>query len=633
MRSPPGPYVTTTRRNTLFSVPDPDVPDTMPPRKALVSAARAEALGTMGAPSARWCAVSRALWCAIVPHSAELADLAGLRSFLDVLRWRADGTVTEPEFVALHQAWKSSAVPSAAAGARSVVRLPRFQRLLLKQEQDEAALDLMLALLINEDNRALLGGDGSGECAAPVTRGWLAAAQELFFALDVAGYGYLGIDEARALAGVTAAVLAAYADAHGAEPPPTGAAEALLLRLLAAAGASTLALSPARSPSARRRQKAGAGAGAGTGPGASASAAAGGSSAAGIVPIAAAKHFFLAEGLDESQLREACSRVRAHGGVPRLWDGAVRDAVAAAAQEVFAGAGAGAGAARRWQALERFLLIDAMGWLAGVDGGRSRPAESAKDGALEHAAVQLWTDFSATQGGAAGADGADHSAARVLSNPFFRAAFDALSRWHRRREKFFVERGGGWASAAALEGGALASRAVPAPAPATAAAQHAQHVPRPAEQTQPARTLAAGSGAQRAGAGGAAHASPAAAVSVHVDPACYEALGSPWPAPLMMELAASAAWANELVRPRPQPQPSGAGVSSPASPLPSQHQHQHSAASLSLAQPQRGGIGDLHGSAGKRAQDLRALLRQRSFETAQSDGLHDVLRLGRDEND
>ena len=163
-------YETSTRRTSYFSRSTP-----LSQTPASLAAGRPSSSATpprrprperLPPRSVRWCALSRSLWCALVAEGNYTADLNGVRSIMDALKWRAEDTITEEEFTAVYQAWVAHprgppSVPSPSPArqprkAGRAVHLPRFRRLLVEQGQDERALDLLLALVINEANRALL---------------------------------------------------------------------------------------------------------------------------------------------------------------------------------------------------------------------------------------------------------------------------------------------------------------------------------------------------------------------------------------------------------------------------------------------------------------------------------------------
>ena len=105
---------------------------------------------------------------------------------------------------------------------------------------------------------------------------------------------------------------------------------------------------------------------------------------------------------------------------------------------------------------------------------------------------------------------------------------------------------------------------------------------------------------------------------------------------LLIEMAASAAWENEIV-------PLPANKSSPRSPL--QHtnggnsngdrsgaKRRTPTGARSRDRDRPSAIDELNGSTGKRAQDLRAVPRSRSFQSDRGGRLEHVLRLGLDKD-
>ena len=571
----------------------------------------------MPSASVRWCALSRSLWCMLVPEGNTHADEAGLRSFLDVLWWRAEDKVNEREFAALHAAWithsrgeergsakvtDSSAAPAPARAG--VVHLPKLRRMLLQCGHAEPALDLMLALLIHEGNRAMLRGAGakggdSGECMPAVSRAWLSAVERLFFEIDAPGYGYLASDGTRLLLnavtkvkplelGLEPAAGKGRWDSGGLATAES-AALALLLQLEGAAG--------------ERGER-------GTSSGAAGSGGAAPSSGSyGVVTLSSVKRLLAREGYAEGDLqrlhREVLRVKDSFGGaLPRVWEAAVEAALAVA------GARTKGTPLVECVALRLYLLVDAVGWLVWFDG---QPAAQG-GGSLENVAVQLWSSFAAAQRLPACA-----AAEELLEEPHFVAIFDALSRWHDRR--------------VALVGSVPV---VAAAEVAKAAGTSASHTARPLPPSCGANGSSAG--ANEGGADVAKHpkllglqrlsavvprawlAVPEAErvaglrpLATHIDRSCFSTLTSPWSGALLTEMAATAQWEHATVG------VPDAGVPVPVGGRSSSGEHGSAVAPgtplqhVALGGMQASAIDELHSSAGKRAQGLRSALRHPSF--------------------
>ena len=195
-----------------------------------------ELVAAAGPLSGRWHALSRSLWLAIVVETLQTNE-ESLKSYLQVLQWRAVGQVDEAEMTLLTNIYVSKSVasssnfveesmqsiddkglslspkrraahhgspssPSASsANARSpqrgssspkrvkVVGLRRFRDILgLELDFSEEDLDIFVALVINEHNKRLVNLNR-------VSPKWLTACETLFFLLDKHGHGSISVDE------------------------------------------------------------------------------------------------------------------------------------------------------------------------------------------------------------------------------------------------------------------------------------------------------------------------------------------------------------------------------------------------------------------------------------------------------
>lgn len=175
--------------------------------------------------SARWLSLSTCLWCLIVMDAHRDVDRDGLSSFIQMLEWRINDSISEEEFAVLYSEWcakpsptatsKVSAVaPTPAASSPKIVSVFGLRNIFLGLDySQESRLDLYIALISYETNRVLLNnpisykaasahsgqGSGAGASSRPnletCTRQWLELAEELFFLLDSHGAGCLKFDD------------------------------------------------------------------------------------------------------------------------------------------------------------------------------------------------------------------------------------------------------------------------------------------------------------------------------------------------------------------------------------------------------------------------------------------------------
>lgn len=160
--------------------------------------------------SIRWINLSFTFWSLIVLDANRVVDHAGISQFLEVMNWRAHSTITEEEFSVLYAEWmgQSNIETSVHRQRRkNAVGLFLFRQLLLEKSYVESDLDLFIGIAIHETNMRLVNSSisfeskynsasrVSGTSLEFCTPQWLASSEELFFALDIAGYGILRFDE------------------------------------------------------------------------------------------------------------------------------------------------------------------------------------------------------------------------------------------------------------------------------------------------------------------------------------------------------------------------------------------------------------------------------------------------------
>lgn len=155
--------------------------------------------------SPRWLNLTMALWGIVVADANRSVDAAGVRSFIEAMEWRMNGDVTEGEFLTIYCEWIN--IGSSVLPKRHAIGLHSFRSILFEKKVPEDSLNLFICLLLNENSRTLLNLPlsyrPSGSLIIPsmtsnlevCSRKWLALSEELFFALDTAGYGGLQYDQ------------------------------------------------------------------------------------------------------------------------------------------------------------------------------------------------------------------------------------------------------------------------------------------------------------------------------------------------------------------------------------------------------------------------------------------------------
>jgi hypothetical protein len=156
--------------------------------------------------SVRWMNLSRLLWILTVVNSHRPSiDKDGTANFLQVMKWRGEGTVSDAEFTALYTEWMTKTIMKSGQSKRTnisitTIGLFTFRQILLENmATEESSLDLYVGILINELNRGNIGlpiskSPLSGSVSL-CTAQWIAMAEDLFFLLDSPGYGFLTFDE------------------------------------------------------------------------------------------------------------------------------------------------------------------------------------------------------------------------------------------------------------------------------------------------------------------------------------------------------------------------------------------------------------------------------------------------------
>lgn len=116
----------------------------------------------------------------------ETVNLEGVQKLIQVFDWTFEGSISEQDFSDLYKVWtkSSSEITTRYITQKESFPLAEFESLI--RNHSEKDLDLMLGLLINEHNRVYV----EKGCSLK----WLQIVEQLFFMLDVAGFGFITVD-------------------------------------------------------------------------------------------------------------------------------------------------------------------------------------------------------------------------------------------------------------------------------------------------------------------------------------------------------------------------------------------------------------------------------------------------------
>lgn len=168
--------------------------------------------------SSRWLQLTHTLWIlAVLETERKSADKEGFANFYQVIRWRAQGLITDVEFSAMFMEWScmghkaiSQIYSHNTRPTNTSIGLFTLRQILLGNEcLDETDLDLFIGMLINETNKMFIGEPISSfktnQVSTIIPRGrtqveicserWIGLVEELFFLLDSPGYGLLSFDD------------------------------------------------------------------------------------------------------------------------------------------------------------------------------------------------------------------------------------------------------------------------------------------------------------------------------------------------------------------------------------------------------------------------------------------------------
>jgi hypothetical protein len=112
--------------------------------------------------------------------------MKGVQKFIQVFDWTFEGSITEQDFSDLYKVWAKSNTENTTryTKEKESFTIAEFESLIKNHTEKE--LDLMLGLLINEHNRVYVDRGCSLK--------WLQIVEQLFFMLDVSGYGFITVD-------------------------------------------------------------------------------------------------------------------------------------------------------------------------------------------------------------------------------------------------------------------------------------------------------------------------------------------------------------------------------------------------------------------------------------------------------
>lgn len=154
--------------------------------------------------SIRWLNLSSVLFSlCVVDSQRHFIDKQAFHNFVQVMKWRATGNINEDEFTALYTEWmgRNSNKNNNNKRKQGSIGLFTLRQVLLENEcQQESEMDLFIGMIVNELNRQILGSpiafsSAPGRNLEISSKRWISLSEDLFFALDSPGYGFLSFDE------------------------------------------------------------------------------------------------------------------------------------------------------------------------------------------------------------------------------------------------------------------------------------------------------------------------------------------------------------------------------------------------------------------------------------------------------
>lgn len=236
--------------NTAPPPPSPKAPSSPVPTKDPIQTLYNNFHQVLIRQNVRWLHISYTFYSLIIlENSKKNLSLESIGQFIEVINWRAQGKITEEEFSILYSEWMN--LPFGGLGSPrkkpaahinsmnlsnsppppSIPTLDEFRLLLLEKNINESNLDLFIGIIVHEVNSKILNttinykmnntsvnsmsnsshdhtkmkslnnslmqnnNDIYNNKLEIVTKKWLLLSEELFFLLDISGYGYWKYEE------------------------------------------------------------------------------------------------------------------------------------------------------------------------------------------------------------------------------------------------------------------------------------------------------------------------------------------------------------------------------------------------------------------------------------------------------
>jgi hypothetical protein len=163
----------------------------------------------------RWLNLSKTLLALLVTNISNdnLQEEGGLTSFFDAIEWKMDGSINDEEFTMLYNEWinHSNTIVDSTKNSRiltdstSLSNIQFVRQLLIDRNCSESKMDIYIASILQQNNLILIDFPVSYIMRDHIiknpsnlelcTEKWLFLCEELFFALDILGYGSLKYDD------------------------------------------------------------------------------------------------------------------------------------------------------------------------------------------------------------------------------------------------------------------------------------------------------------------------------------------------------------------------------------------------------------------------------------------------------
>jgi hypothetical protein len=163
----------------------------------------------------RWLNLSKTLLALLVTNISydNLQEEGGLISFFDAIEWKLDGSINDEEFTMLYNEWinhNNTIVDSTKSNKiltdnTSLSNTQFVRQLLIDRNCSESKINIYIASILQQNNLILIDFPVSYIMRDHIiknpsnlelcTKKWLSLCEELFFALDILGYGSLKYDD------------------------------------------------------------------------------------------------------------------------------------------------------------------------------------------------------------------------------------------------------------------------------------------------------------------------------------------------------------------------------------------------------------------------------------------------------